>query len=105
MSNAIAVGVLTDAGGAHLDAYFSSLAQTEEAGSVTLADPSGKSEAQARKALGAKLTGVYKDRSTAITCCTPSGWPPRTPAPTDWRGRGGVCSPSCTPPTAPGRRK
>lgn len=71
MSNAIAVGVLTDAGGAHLDAYFSSLAQTEEAGSVTLADPSGKSEAQARKALGAKLTGVYKDHGALLRQARP----------------------------------
>ena len=57
----IRAGVITEAGGAHLPNYFSSLAQTEEVASVALCDPSGGSETLARQAMGAKLTAVYKD--------------------------------------------
>ncbi len=57
----IHVAVLTEAGGAHLDAYFAALAATPEAASVVLADPSGASEAMARKTLGEKLKHVYRD--------------------------------------------
>lgn len=57
----IRTGVITEAGGAHLPNYFSSLAQTEEVASVALSDPSGESESLARQTLGAKLTAVYKD--------------------------------------------
>jgi len=49
------VAVLTDAGGAHLDAYFAGLAATDQVTKVVVADPSGKSEAIASKALGSKL--------------------------------------------------
>jgi predicted dehydrogenase len=61
MPNTIQVGVITNAEGAHLDLYFQALAKTEEASAVLLADPSGQTAARARKALGAKLLGVYKD--------------------------------------------
>ncbi len=61
MPKAIRVGVITQAEGAHLPDYFESLAKIEEAESVALSDPSGKSVAAARKALGAKLKDVYKD--------------------------------------------
>ena len=57
----IRAGVITEAGGAHLPNYFSSLAQTEEIASVALCDPSGESESLARTTLGAKLTAMYKD--------------------------------------------
>jgi predicted dehydrogenase len=61
MPKAIKVGVLTNAEGAHLDAYFQALAATEEADAVVLADPSGRVADAAKKALGAKLKGDYKD--------------------------------------------
>jgi predicted dehydrogenase len=61
MAKTIKVGVITHAQGAHLDNYFSSLAKTEEAESVVLADPDGQAAAMARKALGAKLKETYKD--------------------------------------------
>ena len=61
MPKTIQVGIITNAKGAHLDAYFSSLAKTEEVSGVALADPSGKTVAQARAALGKKLQGVHKD--------------------------------------------
>jgi predicted dehydrogenase len=57
----IKVGVLTHAEGAHLGAYLEALAVTPEVASVSLADPSGQTEAAARKALGTRLTAVYRD--------------------------------------------
>jgi predicted dehydrogenase len=61
MPKSIKVGIITQADGAHLPDYFGSLAKIEEAESVALADPSGKSEEMARKALGDKLKSVHKD--------------------------------------------
>jgi predicted dehydrogenase len=60
MPKAITVGVITNAEGAHLDAYLRALADTEEAGAVVLADPSGRAVEAAGKVLGAKLRAVYK---------------------------------------------
>src|SRR6266404_2343832 len=62
----IRAGVITEAGGAHLPNYFSSLAQTGEIASVALCDPSGESDLLARKTLGEKLTGMYKDASEML---------------------------------------
>src|SRR5262249_20189011 len=61
MPNAIKVGVITEAQGAHLSAYFESLAKAPEAEAVVLADPSGRSAEMAKKALGEKLRGTYRD--------------------------------------------
>ena len=48
----ITVAVLTDAGGAHLGVYLAALDAIVEVDAVVVADPSGASEAAARKALG-----------------------------------------------------
>ncbi len=61
MPKTIKVGVITQAQGAHLPDYFSSLAKIEEAETVALADASGKSADSARQALGDKLQEVFKD--------------------------------------------
>jgi predicted dehydrogenase len=61
MPKTIKVGVITNAEGAHLGDYFGSLAKIEEVEAVALADPSGATVAQARKALGAKLKEPFKD--------------------------------------------
>jgi predicted dehydrogenase len=61
MPKSIKVAVLTQAQGAHLPDYFGSLAKIEEAESVALTDPSGKTVDAAKKALGDKLKEVYKD--------------------------------------------
>jgi hypothetical protein len=61
MPKTIKVGVITQAGGAHLTDYFASLAMIDEAEAVALADPSGKSTDGARKALGDKLKDVFTD--------------------------------------------
>ena len=66
MARTIKVAVLTNAEGAHLDAYFPALAQTEEVEAVVLADPSGRTAAQARKALGAKFKADYKDTAEML---------------------------------------
>lgn len=57
---AIKVGVLTQADGPHLSAYLEGLAATKEASGISLCDSSGKTEAAARKALGSRLTAVYR---------------------------------------------
>lgn len=59
-------GVITEPEGAHLNYFFESLAQAEEVGSVALSDPSGESEALARKLLGPKLAATYKDRGALL---------------------------------------
>src|SRR5262245_26112919 len=66
MPKAIKVGIITEAQGAHLSAYFDSLAKVGEAVAVVLADPSGQSVAAARKALGDKLKGTYQDAALML---------------------------------------
>ena len=53
------MGVITNAEGAHVDLYFSALAETPEVECVVLADPSGKTATDARKSLGERLTATY----------------------------------------------
>jgi len=57
----IQTAMITGVGGAHLNYYFESLALAEEVASVSVCDPSGESDALARKLLGAKMTNSYKD--------------------------------------------
>ena len=60
------VAVLTNTGGAHVDAYLSGLAATTEVESVVVADPSGECEAAARRVLGAKLKSFVRDHAKAL---------------------------------------
>ena len=62
----ITVGVITHAGGAHLDAYFAALAAADEVASVSLADPGGQNVAAARDALGEKLSAVYDEPARLV---------------------------------------
>ena len=62
----IRVGVITHPQGAHLGAYFGSLAQAEEVAKVALADPTGETETLARKELGDKFTATYRDAATML---------------------------------------
>jgi predicted dehydrogenase len=66
MPKTIKVAVITQQDGAHLPDYFGSLAKIDEAESVALVDPSGKSEAAARKTLGNKFHKAYKDRAAML---------------------------------------
>lgn len=62
----ITVAVLTNIAGAHLEAYLAGLAVTEEVEAVVVADPSGASEASAKKTLGAKLKSFERDHGKAL---------------------------------------
>ena len=53
------VAVLTHAGGAHLSAYFSALAESKDCDEVVIADPDNHWADDARKFLGEKLTRSY----------------------------------------------
>ena len=59
MPDKIKVGLMTHAGGAHVGAYLTALAATEECESVVLADPDGRFKADAQQALGDKMKGFY----------------------------------------------
>ncbi len=67
----IHVGVFTEAGGAHLGAYFEALAEIEECENVVLCDPSGESFNAARKALGEKLAAVFQDAGKLLAEAKP----------------------------------
>jgi UDP-N-acetyl-2-amino-2-deoxyglucuronate dehydrogenase len=71
MPNKIKVAVVTQDQGAHLDDYFRSLAAIEEAEAVALVDASGKSADAARKVLGDKLKGVFKDAAAMYKSLAP----------------------------------
>lgn len=68
----ITVAVLTDAGGAHVDAYLAGLAGIVEVESVVVADPSGACEANAKKTLGAKLKAFEREHGKALAGHHPS---------------------------------
>ena len=72
MAKSIRVGMITNAEGAHLGAYFESLAKAEEVESVVLADPSGGTVAQAEKVLGAKLKETFRDSRTMLRQARPA---------------------------------
>jgi predicted dehydrogenase len=67
----IKVGVVTNADGAHLDLYFSALAEASEVECVVLADSSGKAVSGARKSLGKKLTATYDSVAAMLERETP----------------------------------
>jgi predicted dehydrogenase len=92
MPNAIPVAVVTNADGTHLDNFLPSLADIEEVEAVALVDPSGTIEAQARRALGAKLRSVHRDAgpmyqmfrpALSLVCLEPRLSPPAIDAALD----------------------
>src|SRR5262245_17134887 len=62
----IKVALLTHSGGAHVDAYLTALAATDECAEVLLADPDAKWEEAARRVLGKKLTQVVRDSKPVL---------------------------------------
>ena len=66
MPDKIKVAIATHAGGAHLGSYYSALRATDEVESVAFADPDGKYQKAATKALGSKLAKTYKDVGTML---------------------------------------
>lgn len=61
MADSIRVGLITQPEGAHLGAYLDALRSIDEAAGVAVADVTGGAEAAARKALGDKFLGAYRD--------------------------------------------
>jgi predicted dehydrogenase len=61
MANPIAVALITHADGAHVEAYLQALAAAPECGTVVLADPDSKWDADARRVLGDKLVRTTTD--------------------------------------------
>ena len=55
------VAVLTHAGGAHLSAYFSALAESKDCDEVVIADPDNHTTEEAKRLLGEKLTRSYTE--------------------------------------------
>lgn len=68
----ISVGIITNAEGAHLGAYFGALSQIDEVESVVLSDPSGATVEQAKKTLGEKLKGTYQDVRAMLVQAKPA---------------------------------
>lgn len=66
------VAVITEPGGAHLDAYFAALRDTPECTEVVVCDPGGDSFEQARAILGEKLSAVFTDLDRMLTVAKPS---------------------------------
>jgi len=71
MPAAIKVGLLTNAEGAHVMAYLQALAAAEACQRVVLADPDGRWEKDARRILGEKLTGVYRNYQQLLAVESP----------------------------------
>lgn len=62
----IPVAILTHAGGPHLDAYLTALAQCPEVDSVAIADAGGTTFAAAKKTLGDKLKLTSRDAASVL---------------------------------------
>ena len=72
MADRIQVGIITHQQGAHHAAYFEALRDSDEAASIALADPSGATAETAKKALGDKLSGVYRDAAEMLKAVKPA---------------------------------
>jgi len=66
MPKQITVGLITNATGAHVGAYLNALRDTKTCRAVVIADPDNRWVDSARKVLGAKLTGVYRDAKAML---------------------------------------
>ena len=72
MADRIQVGVVTHRQGAHQAAYFEALRDSHEAAGVALADLDGATAELAKKALGDKLSGVYRDAGDMLKAVKPT---------------------------------
>lgn len=66
MANNINVGLITHAAGAHVGAYLQALAAAEQCDGVTLVDPDGRWDEEARRILGKKLKHVVRDHKSLL---------------------------------------
>lgn len=60
MAERLVVGLITHAGGAHVDTYLAALAAIEEVEKVAVVDPDGRWPALAEKRLGTKFAGHFR---------------------------------------------
>lgn len=67
----VSVAVVTESGGAHLDAYFEALRDAPECGEVAVFDASGESFPKAKELLGEKLSAVFKDLGRLLAAAIP----------------------------------
>jgi predicted dehydrogenase len=65
------VAVFTNAGGAHLSAYFSALAESKDCDEVVIADPDHYWRDEARTLLGDKLTRSYPEYTQLLEMESP----------------------------------
>ena len=65
------VAVFTNAGGAHLSAYFSALAESKDCDEVVIADPDHHWFDEAGKLLGDKLTRTYPEYTQLLEMESP----------------------------------
>ena len=72
MADRIQVGVITHRQGAHQAAYFEALRDSAETAAVALADPGGATAELAKKTLGDKLSGVYRDADEMLKAVKPA---------------------------------
>ncbi|MDF1813471.1 MAG: Gfo/Idh/MocA family oxidoreductase [Verrucomicrobiales bacterium] len=67
----IPVAIVTEAGGAHLGAYFAALRDTPECDGVVLCDPGGSHLQEAKKVLGEKLAAAFKTPEEMLSKAKP----------------------------------
>jgi len=68
----IPVGIITEAGGAHLSAYYEALRDCPEVNDVVIADPSGNSFDAAHKVLEEKLAAAYENPARMLMVARPA---------------------------------
>ncbi len=66
MPESISAALITHVGGAHVGSYLSALANAEQCSSVTLVDPDGRWNDDAKRVLGEKLRRVEPDLQQAL---------------------------------------
>jgi len=71
-STPLPVAVVTESGGAHLEAYLQALRDSEECGEVAVFDASGEIFPQAKEILGEKLSAVFKDLDRLLAVADPA---------------------------------
>ena len=66
VADSIDVFLMTHSGGAHVGAYLSALAATDECASVVLVDPDSRWDADAQRVLGSRLKRIERSYSAAL---------------------------------------
>ena len=71
MPNRIRVGLVTNAGGAHVGAYLQALAATQECEKVLLSDPDKRWHAEAARVLGPKFVNADPEPRKMLAASRP----------------------------------